>query len=80
MKKLILQLSVVLCLMANINSSMALTDTFYSTGEDLEFLMDSESTYALEEIEYKLRKFVLYRKLEDFLFSYFDEYQDNTGN
>ena len=80
MKKLILQLSVVLCLMANTNSSMALTDTFYSTGEDLEFLMESESTYALEEIEYKLRKFVLYRKLEDFLFSYLDEYQDNTEN
>lgn len=80
MKKLILQLSVVLCLMLNTNTSMALTDTFYSTGEDLEFLMESESTYALEEIEYKLREFVLYRKLEDLFFSFTDDYQANTEN
>ena len=74
MKHLILKLSLVLFLLTTAPASYALSDTFYSTGEDLDFLMESKSTYVIEEIEYELRRFVLYRKLEDIFFSLNDQY------
>ncbi len=74
MKKILLQATLLLCLGANVPSAFALTDDFYASGEDLEFMFEINSDYALEEIEYKLREFVLYRKLEDLLFDLNDEY------
>ncbi len=74
MKKLIIKLSLVLCLCTSAPVTYALTDTFYSTGEDLDFLMESKSTYVIEEIEYELRQFVLYRKLEDIFYGLNNEY------
>lgn len=52
--------------------AMALSDTYFATGEDLDYLIESDSTLALQEIEYELRKFVFFRKIEDFLFSLSD--------
>ena len=78
MKKTFLQATLLLSLGfgANIPNALALTDEFYASGEDLEFMFEINSDYALEEIEYSLREFVLYRKLEDLLFDFNDEYQD----
>ena len=73
MKNKLIQFCMVLCFMFSAPSAVALADSYYASGEDLDFLMESESTFALEEIEYKLRQFVLYRKLEDFLFNINDE-------
>lgn len=47
--------------------SLALTDTYFATGEDLDYLIESDTNTALLELEYKLRRFVLFRKLEDFI-------------
>ena len=80
MNNLILKLGLVLCLCASAPASYALTDTFYSTGEDLDFLMESKSTQVIEEIEYELRRFVLYRKLEDIFFNLSDEYPGILSN
>jgi len=74
MKKILIQLSLMLCLGASASNAFALTDDFFASGEDLEFMFEINSDFALEEIEYKLRKFVLYRKLEDLLFDLNDEY------
>ena len=74
MKKILIQLSLMLCLGASASTSFALSDDFYASGEDLEFMFEINSDFALEEIEYELRKFVLYRKLEDLLFDLNDEY------
>ena len=54
----------------------ALTDTYYATGEDLDYLIESDNTEALQEIEYELRKFVLFRKVEDFIYSVTETYFD----
>jgi len=74
MKKILIQTILMLCLGANASTAFALTDDFYASGEDLEFMFEINSDFALEEIEYELRKFVLYRKLEDLLFDLNDEY------
>lgn len=58
-------------------STYAETDQYYATGEDLEFLADSGNSLALEEIEYELRKFVLFRKFEDYLFNLSDSFLDD---
>ncbi len=75
MKYLFTKLSLVLCLCTSAPATYALTDTFYSTGEDLDFLMESKSTYVIEEIEYELRQFVLYRKIEDIFLNLTEENQ-----
>jgi hypothetical protein len=69
MNKTLIQVSLVLGLLLSAPTSMALTDSYYASGEDLDFLTEAESTFAIEEIEYELRQFVLYRKLEDLLFN-----------
>ena len=74
MKKILIQTSLLLCLGACTTNSFALSDDFFATGEDLEFLFETNSDFALEEIEYELRKFVLYRKLEDLLLDFDDEF------
>ncbi|MEH6457732.1 MAG: hypothetical protein V7749_15495 [Cocleimonas sp.] len=71
MKKILIQATLMLCLGA---SAYALTDDFYASGDDLKFMFETNSDYALEEIENELRKFVLYRELEVLLFDLNDEY------
>jgi hypothetical protein len=74
MKKRLIQLCIVLSMVAGTSQSMALTDSYFATGEDLDFLSESNNSYAIKEIEYKLRRFVLFRKLEDYLFDLTDTY------
>lgn len=57
---------------------MALTDTYFVMGEDIDLMMDSDKTYTVEEIEYNLRKIPLFRELEDFIFKLQDEYMDEN--
>ncbi len=58
--------------------AMALTDTYFVMGEDIDLMMDSDKTYTVEEIEYNLRKIPLFRELEDFIFKLQDEYMDEN--
>jgi len=74
MKKRLLQATLLLCLGASASNSSALTDDFIASGEDIDFLTEMNSDFVLEEIEYKLRRFVFYRKLEELLFDLNDEY------
>lgn len=74
MKKILLKATLLLCLSASASTVSALSDEFISSGEDLNFLADMSNDFAIEEIEYELRKFVFYRKLEDLLFDLNDEY------
>ncbi len=53
---------------------MALTDSYFVMGEDIDMMMESDKTYTVEEMEYKLRKIPLFRELEDFMFKLQDEY------
>ncbi len=66
MKQLI-QLCVVCSLCISTHNAAALSDTYFATGEDLDYLIESDNTLAIQEIEYELRKFVLFRKVEDYL-------------
>lgn len=74
MKKILIQATLLLCLGANVSTASALTDDFYASGDDLDFMFDADSDFALTEIEYELRKFVLYRKLEDLFYDLNDDY------
>jgi len=56
------------------HSVFAETDPYFATGEDLDFLIDSSNAFALKEIEYELRKFLIFRKVEDYLFNLSDSY------
>ncbi len=57
-------------------TSNALTDTYYATGEDIDFLIESDNLSAIREIEYQLRRFVIFRKVEDYIFSITDTFYD----
>jgi len=72
--KLLLQLCVASSLCVGAPSAMALSDPYLAMGEDLDYLIGSGHGLALEEMQYELRKFVLFRKVEDFLFNLNDEY------
>ncbi len=77
MKKYLLQFTFIVCFWMGVTPAMALTDTYFATGEDLDYIIESDSTTPLLELEYKLRRFVLFRKLEDyFLDSFFDNTKD----
>jgi len=52
----------------------ALTDTYFATGEDLDFLIESDNTLGIQELEYELRKFVFFRKIEDYLYNLSSDY------
>ncbi len=52
----------------------ALTDTYFATGEDLDYLIESDNTLALLEIEYELRKFTIFRELEDYFYNLSSDY------
>jgi len=67
--KHLLQLCLVCSLLIIAPRAIALSDTYFATGEDLEFLIESDNMLAIQEIEYELRKFVLFRKMEDYLFN-----------
>jgi hypothetical protein len=60
MKQFVLSFGLALCLALSSTNCVALTDTYYSTGEDIDFLIESDNLSAIREIEYKLRKFVLF--------------------
>jgi len=77
MKQVLLQLCISLCLFAFSSQSSALSDTYYSTGEDLDYLIESDNTLAIQELEYELRKFVFFRKIEDYIFNFSFEYFDD---
>lgn len=69
-----ISLSLALGLSITASSAMALTDIYFVTGEDLDFLIESDKTYAVEEMEYELRKIPFFREVEDFVFNLQDEY------
>jgi len=78
LKKHFLQLALIACFWSGTTSVMALTDTYFATGEDLDYIIESDSTTPLLELEHKLRRYVIFRKLEDyFLNSLFDDALDN---
>ncbi len=66
MKKIFITFITTFVLSLSSISVNAASDPYFAKGEDLDFLMETKSTLALEEIEYKLRRFVLYRKIERF--------------
>ncbi len=73
MKKF-LQSCVVCSFLFTAPQAMALTDTYFATGEDLDYLIESDNTLAILEIEYELRKFVIFRKIEDYLYNLSSDY------
>ena len=72
--KQLLQICVVCSLLFTAFQATALTDTYFSTGEDLDFLIESDNTLGIQEIEYELRKFVIFRELEDYLYNLSSDY------
>jgi len=58
----------------------AQSDSYFSTGEDLDFLIESDNTFAIREMEYELRQFKAYRKIEDFVFMLTDEFDPDEKN
>jgi len=69
-----LHLILIMCLGATSTTAMALTDTYFATGEDLDYIIESDSTTPLLEFEYRLRRFIIFRKIEDyFLDIYFSD-------
>ncbi len=56
---------------------MALTDTYFATGEDLDYIIESDSSTPLLELEYKLRRYIIFRKLEDLFLSLADDTADD---
>jgi hypothetical protein len=72
--KLLLQLCVASSLCIGAPSAMALSDPYLAMSEDLDYLIESGHSLAIQEMEYELRKFVLFREVEDFLFNLNDEY------
>ena len=80
MNKAILGLCFTSGLIFSSGNSFALTDTYYATGEDLDYLIESDNTLAIREIEYELRKFILFRKVEDYIYSLSDPSDNSKGN
>ena len=72
MRKFFIQFFVAIVIALTSFHASASTDPYYATGEDLDFLIESDNSYALEEIEYELRKYVIFRKVEDYLFNLSD--------
>lgn len=67
MKKIFITIVTAMFFILSSLSVNAASDPYFASGEDLDFLMEAEGTLALEEIEYELRRFILYRKIERFL-------------
>ena len=76
--KQLLQICVVCSLLFTAFQAKALTDTYFATGEDLDFLIESDNTLGMQEIEYELRKFVLFREVEDYLYNLRSDYSEDS--
>lgn len=74
MKKGCINLAIGLMLIVFSSFAFAQSDSYFSTGEDLDFLIDSDNMLAIREMEYELRQFKAYRKIEDFVFMLTDEF------
>jgi len=61
----------------SVTNTSALTDAYFAAGEDLDFLVEADNSLALKEIEYKLRRFVIFRKIEDYIFDLTDTYLED---
>jgi len=72
----ILKTCLAFTLMAVSSASLAQSDSYFSTGEDLDFLIESDNTLGVREIEYELRQFRAYRNIEDFVQTLTDQYID----
>ncbi len=68
-----------LSLFVSASYASAQTDPYFATGEDLEFITEADNSFALQEIEYKLRRFVIFRKIEDYFFSLSDTYFESEN-
>ena len=73
-----LQICVVCSLLFTAFQAAALTDTYFATGEDLDFLIESDNTLGMQEIEYELRKFVFFREVEDYLYNLSSDYSEDS--
>lgn len=76
MGKQFIQLCFAFFILLGSSQTMAMTDAYYATGEDLDFLIEADNSEAFREIEYELRKFVFFRKVEDYLINLGDSYLD----
>ncbi len=72
--KRFLQIFVVCSFLFTASQVSALTDTYFATGEDLDYLIESDNTLAIQEIEYELRKFPVFRKIEDYFYNLSSDY------
>lgn len=77
MKKGIINACLGLMFLAFSSFAQAQSDSYFASGEDLDFLIESDNTLAIREIEYELRQFKVYRKIEDFVFILTDEFAED---
>ncbi len=80
MKKGFINSSFMLVLVLFSTFASAQSDSYYATGEDLDFLIESDNTLAIRELEYDLRQFKVYRSIEDFVFMLTDEFDNEETN
>jgi len=80
MKKGFINIAVSLLLALFSSAIYAQSDSYFAMGEDLDFLIESDNTLAIREIEYKLRQFKAYREIEDFVFLLTDEFDQEEKN
>jgi hypothetical protein len=80
MKKGFINSSFTLVLVLFSTFASAQSDSYYATGEDLDFLIESDNTLAIRELEYDLRQFKVYRSIEDFVFMLTDEFDNEETN
>jgi len=80
MKTGLIKLCFGLGLLACTSLTMAQSDSYFATGEDLDYLIESDNMLAIQEIEYKLRQFKIYRSFEDFVLALTDEYVEESSD
>jgi len=76
--KRLLQKCVICSLLLTAFQATALTDTYFATGEDLDYLIESDNTLGIQELEYELRKFIFFRKIEDYLYNLSTDYESDA--
>ena len=74
-----LQIFVVCSFLFTTPQVSALTDTYFATGEDLDYLIESDNTLGILEIEYELRKFPIFRKIEDYFYNLSSDYLERDN-
>jgi len=80
MKKGLINSGFIVALVLFSTFASAQSDSYYATGEDLDFLIESDNTLAIRELEYDLRQFKAYRNIEDFVFMLTDEFDSEETN